>query len=119
MTRSLLTLSALVALASSGFAADAKPADAAATPYPFTTCAVSGEAFGGDMGDPYVFTHEGREVKLCCKSCLKAFKKDPAKYVAALDEGAKAKAEGKAPVNPAEKKDEKKKDAHGHGDHQH
>jgi len=33
------------------------------------------------MGKPYVFTHEGQEIKLCCKSCLKDFNKDPKKYV--------------------------------------
>jgi len=54
-------------------------------PYPLKTCIVSDEKFGGDMGEPYVFTHEGREIKLCCKSCLKDFKKDPAKYVKKLD----------------------------------
>lgn len=54
--------------------------------YPLTTCVVSGEKLGGDMGDPYVFTHNGREVRLCCKSCLKDFKKDPSKYLKKLDE---------------------------------
>jgi YHS domain-containing protein len=43
-------------------------------------CPVSGEKLGS-MGKPYVFTHEGKEVKLCCKSCLKDFKKDPDKYL--------------------------------------
>jgi len=52
-----------------------------AKPYPLKTCIVSDEKFGGDMGDPYVFTHNGQEIKLCCKSCLKDFKKDPAKYM--------------------------------------
>ena len=54
-------------------------------PYPLQTCVVSDEKFGGDMGEPYVFTHEGREIKLCCKSCLKDFKKASAKYVKKLD----------------------------------
>src|SRR5438067_7212943 len=57
--------------------------------YPLKTCVVSDEKLGGDMGDPYVFTHEGREVKLCCKSCLKDFKKDPAKYMKKIDEAQK------------------------------
>ena len=34
-------------------------------PYPLKTCVVSDEKFGGDMGEPYVFTHDGREIKLC------------------------------------------------------
>ena len=68
--------------------------------YPLTTCVVSDEKLGGDMGEPYVFTYKnekikddaGREVHLCCKSCLKDFKKDPAKYLKKLDEAeAKAK----------------------------
>jgi len=46
-----------------------------------TVCPVSGEALGS-MGDPIVVTHESKEVKLCCKSCIKDFKADPAKYTA-------------------------------------
>lgn len=70
-----------------GFAADKK----AAKPYPLDKCIVTDEKLG-EMGKPYVFTHEGREVKLCCKSCLKDFKKEPAKYVKKMEEAeAKAK----------------------------
>ncbi len=65
-------------------AADEKK-PAKAKPYPLKTCVVSDEKFGGDMGDPYVFTHEGREVKLCCKGCLDDFKKDSAKYVKKME----------------------------------
>ena len=56
-----------------------------AKPYPLKTCVVSDEKLGGDMGEPYVFTHEGREIKLCCKSCLKDFKKDTAKYIKKIE----------------------------------
>lgn len=45
-------------------------------PYPLDVCLVSGEAFGGDMGEPHVFAEAGQEIKLCCKSCLKDFNKD-------------------------------------------
>ncbi len=55
-----------------------------AKPYSLKTCVVSDEKLG-EMGDPYVFTHGGREVKLCCKSCLKDFKKDPAKYMKKIE----------------------------------
>jgi len=51
--------------------------------YPLDTCVVSGEKLG-EMGDPYVFTHDGQEIKLCCKSCLKKFEKDPDKYIKKL-----------------------------------
>ena len=58
--------------------------------YPLTTCVVSGEKLG-EMGKPYSFKYEGREVRLCCESCKKDFKKDPAKYMKKLDEAEKAK----------------------------
>ena len=45
------------------------------------TCPVSGDKLNGDMGAPYVFSYQGQEVKLCCKSCKKDFDKDPAKYL--------------------------------------
>ena len=59
-------------------------------PYTLKTCIVSDEKLG-EMGKPYVFTNDNREIKLCCKSCLKDFKKDPAKYIKKL-EAAEAKA---------------------------
>lgn len=68
----------LVGLLPLANAADKK--DEKAKPYPLKTCIVSDEKLG-DMGDPYVFTHEGQEVKLCCKSCLKDFNKKPEKYM--------------------------------------
>ena len=63
--------------------ADSK--DSKVKPYTLTTCVVSNEKLG-EMGKPYVFTHEGREIKLCCKDCLTDFKKDPAKYVKKIEE---------------------------------
>lgn len=49
-------------------------------PYKLDTCIVSDEKLG-EMGKPFVFTDEGQEIKLCCKSCKKKFDKDPAKYL--------------------------------------
>jgi hypothetical protein len=76
----------------SGLAADKKDAKAdKPKPYPLKTCVVSDEKLG-EMGDAYVFTYEGREIKLCCKNCLKDFKKDPAKYIKKIEDAeAKAK----------------------------
>jgi YHS domain-containing protein len=59
--------------------------------YPLKTCVVSGEKLGG-MGDPYVHKHEGREIKFCCKGCLKDFNKDPKKFVKKLEEAEKKSA---------------------------
>jgi len=53
-------------------------------PYPLDKCIVSDEKLDS-MGKPYVFTHEGQEIKMCCKSCLKDFKKDTAKYLKKLE----------------------------------
>src|SRR5437667_3937704 len=59
--------------------------DEKAKPYPLKTCIVSDEKLGGDMGDPYVFTYEGREIKLCCKSCKKDFDKAPKKFISKVE----------------------------------
>ena len=51
--------------------------------YPLTKCVVSGE----DLGDkPYIFVHNGQQVKLCCKDCLAKFDKDPEKYMAQINQ---------------------------------
>jgi hypothetical protein len=65
----------LLALAVTGFAAD--------TPYPLDTCIVSGNTLGS-MGKVVVKSHEGREIKFCCKPCVKKFDANPAKYLAKL-----------------------------------
>ena len=57
-------------------------------PYPLDKCIVTDEKLDS-MGKPYVFTHEGQEIKMCCKSCLKDFKKDTAKYLKKLEAAGK------------------------------
>ena len=60
-------------------------------PYTLKTCVVSGDKLG-EMGDPYVFPYKGREIKFCCKGCVKDFKQDPAKYIKLIEQAeAKAK----------------------------
>ena len=75
--------------------------------YPLTTCVVSDEEFGGEMGEPVNFVYEGRLVRFCCKKCKKDFLKDPSKYLAKIDKAFEEK----------KKKEEPKKDApkEGHG----
>lgn len=53
--------------------------------YPLTQCPVSHEGLDA-MGKPVDLVHEGRLVRLCCKSCVKAFKKDPATILKSIDE---------------------------------
>lgn len=81
---SVLILAALLPLSFAATAADEKKTGVA-KPYPLKTCVVADEKLGGDMGEPYVFVYQGREVKLCCKSCLKDFNKEPAKYLKKMD----------------------------------
>ncbi len=59
--------------------------------YPLQVCAVSDEKLDS-MGEPFVFIHDGQEIKLCCKDCKKDFTKTPAKFMAKLSNaGKKAK----------------------------
>ena len=53
--------------------------------YPMTTCVVSGEDFGGAMGDPIDVVYNNRLVRLCCKMCKGDFKEDPKSFIAKLD----------------------------------
>ena len=77
---------AFLAAPLAGLAAD-QPADNP-KPYTLTTCPVSGDKLG-EMGKPFTFTYEGREIKLCCKSCKKDFDKDPAKFIKKIEAGEK------------------------------
>ena len=88
-TARLLLAAAVIALSASGFAADGKKA-VKPKPYTLKKCVVSDEELDekGSM-KPYVFTHEGRQIKLCCESCLPDFKKDPAKYIKKIEEAEK------------------------------
>jgi YHS domain-containing protein len=64
---------------------DQKIIDSQLPLYPMNTCVVSGEAFGGDMGDPINVVYSNRLVRLCCKMCKGDFKKDAQAYITKLD----------------------------------
>ncbi len=53
--------------------------------YPDMTCPVSGGKLGG-MGDPLNYVYKNRLVRFCCAGCIKSFEKDPATYIAKIDE---------------------------------
>ena len=83
--KKILLILAVVSVASLAIRAeDAKPAAAKPVPDKLTTCPVSGDKLGGDMGKPYVFTYKGQEVKLCCPMCKKEFTKNPDKFIAKI-----------------------------------
>lgn len=53
-------------------------------PYMLDVCPVSKEKLGS-MGDPIVKVHKGRELRFCCKGCIKEYKNDPEAVIAAAD----------------------------------
>lgn len=68
-------------------AADSQPAPAQKRTgdlYPLETCPVTGAQLGS-MGAPYVYLHEGREVRFCCKGCDKKFQASPETYLKKID----------------------------------
>lgn len=52
--------------------------------YPLMTCPISGEKLGS-MGAPIDLIHKNRLVRLCCKGCLKKFRKDSSAQIAKLN----------------------------------
>lgn len=54
----------------------------AAAVFPVKMCIVSGEELGDD---PVGVNYKGRNIGLCCKSCVKKFNTNPEKYVAVFD----------------------------------
>ena len=70
-------------------AADKAPKEKAKA-YPLDKCVVTDEKFEGSEMKPYEFVHEGQTIKLCCKSCLRDFKKDTAKYLKKIETAQKA-----------------------------
>ena len=86
----LLTAALLTGLAVGTLSVSAADKDKKPKPYPLDKCIVSDEKLG-EHGKPYVFTHEGQEIKMCCKDCLKDLKKEPAKYLKKIEEANKGK----------------------------
>ena len=88
---SILLLSSVVFSLGCSRAADGKASEGIPASYPLKKCVISDESFGGEMGRPVKVTHEGTDVFLCCKSCLKDFNADPAKYAKMVKDAAAKK----------------------------
>src|SRR5204862_5624524 len=54
--------------------------------YALKTCVVSDEPLGGEMGEPVDYLYGTRLVRFCCKRCPSKFEKDPAPFLAKLDQ---------------------------------
>ncbi len=91
--------------------------------YPLETCVV-GKGPLGAMGEPVEIIAGNRLVRFCCAGCKPEFEKNPAKYLAMIDAGWKAK-HAKVSSGDHEKKGHdaddqdhgKGHDDHDHGDH--
>ena len=91
--KSLFLIAALTGVTAASFNLRADDSTSKPKPYLLKTCIVSGEKFDADTGGPYVFIYKdkkikndpGREIKFCCKSCLKDFNKDPQGYLNKID----------------------------------
>jgi len=59
-------------------AADPPPSTQPADPTPVNTkCPVTGE----DIDPKFTTVYDGKVIGFCCEDCIKAFKKNPEKYV--------------------------------------
>ena len=76
---------ALISLLSGTSVVTAAEKNTKLKPYTLDRCVVSDEKLG-EMGKPFVYEYKGREIKFCCKSCLKDFNKNPDKYVKKIEE---------------------------------
>ncbi|MDE1170661.1 MAG: hypothetical protein PW734_05535 [Verrucomicrobium sp.] len=85
---------------------DQEQIDALKKTYPLTTCPISGEKLGGQMGTPVDYLYKttdakGKEtarlVRFCCKGCVSQFKADPKPALEKIDREAAAQAAAATP----------------------
>jgi len=76
-------------------------------------CPVSGDKVG-EMGEVIKYEHNGKMYNLCCKTCIKDFKKDPEKYSKIAEEEAAKEKQG-----TGEHKENNDDHGHDHSGHQH
>lgn len=73
----------LILILLSGLFLAAGLAPAANARYPLKTCLVTDNELGS-MGKVITKVYDGREIKFCCKPCVKKFEGNQAKYLAKL-----------------------------------
>lgn len=59
--------------------------DVKGDPYPLESCIVSSQTLGS-MGDPIHYDHNGREIRFCCKGCIRKFQSSTDYYISKIDE---------------------------------
>ena len=81
-TNRIISLTAALAaalLTTTAFAHDKGGTSDVPKTYPLKTCVVSKEKLG-EHGKVVKVSHNGTDVYLCCKDCVKDFNKDPDKF---------------------------------------
>jgi len=86
-------------------------AEAQVTDYPTDRCIVSGDKFGGEMGEPVDYVIGTRLVRFCCPMCVTQFEANPARYLSELDGGGNHGGGGHGEHHDQDG------DAHGHANH--
>jgi len=83
MKSHLILLVLLAAVVTVSSCAGTGPSVGSTKPYPLSTCIVTDNELGS-MGEVVTKVYDGREVKFCCKPCVKKFEANPSKYLAKL-----------------------------------
>lgn len=91
---------------------DKSAADAQRKDYPLETCVVSTGALGS-MGEPSEIVVAGRLMRFCCAGCEPKVRKDPVKYLHAIDSSWQAK--GRFQPASKDSKPHEGVDSPGHG----
>ncbi len=89
-------------------------------PYPLETCIVSDERFDTEdmSGAVLSFVHQGQEITICCKPCIKKFAKRPQHYMEKL-EAAVAAVQEEAQSETESAAEEGNSKVHDHSGHKH
>lgn len=66
-------------------------------PYTLATCPVTKQKLGS-MGEPVIYDLKGREIRFCCKGCVKKFEKNTEEYVKWIDENLAKRQESLYPI---------------------
>jgi YHS domain-containing protein len=78
-SKSTISILTAVLMGSTFALADSTTPKGVPKDYPLKKCVVSGDPLG-EHGKVVKVSYEGTDIYLCCKDCMKDFKKDPAKY---------------------------------------
>lgn len=90
MTNININILLILALVSTPLSAHSRSGLKMTKRYPLTKCVVSNEDLG-PKGEYIRFIYKGQEMKVCCKPCMKKFKKDPKKHLKTLAEEVRKK----------------------------